>query len=201
MRIDGRGMKNGKLPLLPIFLAGVVLGILLMNFAKGVLLENTGLLDEYALYHMKYMTVDSNALFFYVFRIRCRDVLMLAVMATTYLGLAMVGLMTFWYGLSAGMFASAVVLRYGMKGVLFGLTGIFPQYLCYVPAAVLLLLWCEMLCRSIYFKDSTSMEDKTGHPVTRRLLQLTFLLIVVIIGCALESYVNPFLVTKFLKIF
>lgn len=201
MRIGGRRVRTGKLPLLTIFLIGVVLGIITMNCGKSLLLENTGLLDEYALYHMKYMTVDSNALFFYVLKTRCKDVAILTIMSTTYLGLAVIGAMAFWYGASAGMFVSAVVMRYGMKGVLFALTGIFPQYIFYIPAAIMLFLWSERICRSIYFKDSLSIEEAGSHLLPRRLMQLVIIAIVVIIGCMLESYVNPFLLSQLLKIF
>ena len=41
-----------------------------MNMGKSILLEKTGPLDEYTLYHMKYMTINSNALFYYVLRQR-----------------------------------------------------------------------------------------------------------------------------------
>lgn len=201
MRIGGRRVRTGKLPLLPMFLAGVVLGIVIMHWGKSLLLDNTGLLDEYSLYHMKYMTVDSNAFFLYVLRVRLKDVALLAVMSTTYLGLAVAGLMTVWYGTAMGMFLSAAVMRYGLKGVLLCLTGVFPQYLCYVPAFVILLLWTEQVCRSIYFKDSVGAETTIRGTLVQRLLQLLIVIAVVAAGCILESYVNPGLVTKLLRIF
>ena len=70
MRLGRYRTKNGKIPLATIFVAGLFLGMLILNFGKSILLDNTGLLDEYTLYHMKYMTVDSSALFYYVLRNR-----------------------------------------------------------------------------------------------------------------------------------
>lgn len=201
MRIGGRKVHTGRLPLLPIFLGGLALGIIVMNLGKGLLLDNTGLLDEYTLYRMKYMTVDGNALFLYVLQSRLKSIALLAIMATTYLGLVTIGGFTAWYGMSAGMFLSALVIRYGIKGVLLALTGIFPQYLLYVPAIVCLMTWCEQTCRSIYFRTYAPQDQGIRQTIPKRLIQLLSVTAVVIIGCVLESYVNPFLVTNLLKIF
>ena len=194
-------MHKGKLPFGPIFLAGMLTGILMMNLGKSTLLENTGLLDEYTLYHMKYMTVDSSALFYYVLRLRMKTAIMLAVLATTYLGLFVCVGATFWYGLSAGAFLSAAVVRYGLKGILFACVGILPQYLVYVPAFVVLLLWCEALNRSIYFRNSITTEASSGIPWLKRMAQLAMIMGILILGCLLESFANPGLLEKFLKIF
>lgn len=199
MRIGGKRMTTGRLPLLYFFLAGVLLGTILMNAGKSMLLEDTGLLDEYALYHMKYMTVDSNALFWYVMGKRLKTVVFMAVLATTYLGLAAVCAMAACCGATLGMFLSAVVIRYGLKGVLLALTGVFPQYLLYVPAIILLMIWCERVCRGIYFRGAADTDS--GQRPMGRLLQLLVIFLVVITGCMLESYVNPVLLSGLLKIF
>ncbi|MDE6168935.1 MAG: stage II sporulation protein M, partial [Acetatifactor sp.] len=133
MKIAGKSF-SGRLKLLPVFCAGLLAGIVIMNLGKSILLENTGLFDEDTLYHMKYMTVDGSALFSYVFRKRIMTVLILAMLATTYLGLAVCVGTAFWYGMSAGGYLTALALRYGLKGILLALAGVFPQYLLYVPA-------------------------------------------------------------------
>ena len=183
-----------------------------MNMGKSILLEKTGLLDEYTLYHMKYMTINSNALFYYVLRQRLGTLFVMAVFATTYLGLAVEIGVVLWYGLAGGSFLSALVIRYGLKGVLFAVTGMIPQYLLYVPAMVLLLFWCENVCRSIYFRHTVYGEND-GHGIRRnipllqkrtpiiRLLLLGGIAVLVIMGCMLESYVNPFLLSSLLKVF
>lgn len=194
-------MHKGRLPLGPIFLAGVLAGMLMMNLGKSILLENTGLLDEYTLYHMKYMTVDSSALFYYVLCLRMKTAITLAILATTYLGLVVCAGATFWYGLSAGAFLSAAVIRYGLKGILFACVGILPQYIVYVPAFVILLMWCETLNRSIYFRNSSVTEGNGTVPWFKRVAQLLLILGVLLLGCLLESFANPGLLEKFLKIF
>lgn len=205
-------MHTGRLPFMPVFLAGFFLGIVIMNMGKSILLEKTGLLDEGTLYHMKYMTVNSNALFYYVLRQRLGTLLVMVVFATTYLGLAVELGVVLWYGLAGGLFLSALVIRYGLKGVLFAAAGTMPQYLLYVPAMILLLCWCENVCRSIYFRHTVYTENG-GYGVRRensllhkktpiiQALLLGAIAVLVIMGCMLESYVNPFLLGGLLKVF
>lgn len=194
-------MQKGRLPLLPLFLAGFAAGILLMNLGKSVLLENTDLLDEYTLYHMKYMTVDSNAFFCYVLRMRFQSVAVWIVLATTYLGMLVCMGVSLWYGLSAGAFVAAVLLRYGLKGILLVLSGIFPHYLLYAPAVVALLLWCEMLNRNIYFNRNIWLRENKKGLLCKCCLGLAAILLLIAGGCFLESYINPLLLNRLLKIF
>lgn len=195
-KIFQTGIRRGQLPLLPVFAAGAAAGIAAMNMGKSIMLENTGLLDEYTLYYMKYMTVNSNALFCYVLKQRLESLVFLAVLSTTYLGLAVCLTAAFWYGMAGGAFVAALMLRYGLKGMLFAAVGIFPQYLLYVPAMAGMLFWCERLCRSIYFKHCV---HKTF--LLKQLFQLGMIVGVVLAGCFLESYINPYLVMGLLKIF
>lgn len=187
-------MRDRNLPLLTIFTVGVFAGMVIMNLGKSTLLENTGFLDEYTLYQMKYMTVDSSALFYYVLAKRMKMLLILAVLSTTYLGILVCGGITLWYGVCTGAFLAASVLRYGIKGILFVVVGLFPQYLIYVPAMIIMLFWCMRIYGKIYF-------EKTEISVPRSLMQLLGILLVFFVGCILEGFLNPVLLRGFLQIF
>lgn len=188
---------GSKFPYL--FLAGTLLGIILMNLGKKFLLADTGLLNEEALYHMKYMTVDGNALFWYVMGIRLKPLVSLVVLATTYLGIMAVWGTAAGYGVWTGMFLAAAVIRYGVKGILLVMTAIFPQYVIYGPVFFFLLVWCEQICRLIYFEKGTRLRSR--QLVLVKLLQLVAIIVAIIAGCALESYVNPMIIKKLLKNF
>ena len=190
----GYHVKHGKLPLLTIFTVGVFAGMVIMNLGKSILLENTGLLDEYTLYQMKYMTVDNSALFCYVLWERLKSLLFLAVLSTTYLGLVVCGGITLWYGICGGAFLAVSVLRYGVKGILLVLVGLFPHYMIYVPGMIILLLWCQRINRKIYF-------EKTELGIIHSLLQLLGILLIFLVGCVLESFLNPYFLRGFLQIF
>ena len=198
-RIGKTWIEETRLPVLPIFCVSLVAGILLMNIGKSILLENTGLFDEYTLYTMKYMTVDSNALFSYVLRERLLRLLILAVLSTTYLGLVVCVGTVIWYGMSAGAFLAALALRYGIKGVFLALVAVFPHYFIYVPVLWGLLLWCEMIYRGIYEKKRDFWEDKAVLP--KKLMQLAVILAGAIAACLLEAYVNPLILLSYLRVF
>lgn len=191
MRINRYHLHNGQLPLLPIFMAGLLAGIIIINFGKSMLLESTGLLDEYTLYHMKYMTVDSSALFYYVLRLRMKTFVTLVIFATTYLGMVVCVGAAFCYGLSVGTFLAALLVRYGLKGFVFAVLSMFPQFFLYIPAMAALLLWCERLNRSIYFKSGLAIEGDGGITTTKRVLQLLAILGMILLGCIAESFMNP----------
>ena len=141
MRLNFRGLKTGNNTFLTLFCAGLIAGILVINMGKSILLGDGGMFDESTLYHLKYMTVDSNALFCYVFRKRLIRILGLAVLSTTYLGLVACMGASLWYGFSAGAFLTTLAIRYGIKGILLAVISMFPQYLIYVPVILALLFW------------------------------------------------------------
>ncbi|MCD7835393.1 MAG: stage II sporulation protein M, partial [Lachnospiraceae bacterium] len=141
-----------KFPTMSLFFTGFIAGILVMYFGKSILLENTGLLDENTFVDMKYMTVDSTALFYYVLKKRAGTALIIMILSTTYLGLIVCAAFSIWYGAAAGMFMSALLIRYGIKGLLLFVVSIFPQYILYLPAFAALIAICAELNRKIYFQ-------------------------------------------------
>lgn len=192
-------LPAGKLPLRFLFLIGFGIGLFAAYFGRGIWFQTTGILDEDTLNRMKYMTVDSGVLFAYVLCKRCRNFFVLIIMATTYLGLVFCGGITVKYGFSIGFFISTAIYRYGIKGLLLGIVGAFPQYLCYVPAILLLIRWCEELHRSIYFYHNITGQGKKSLP--GRLGRLAFVFLTLLFGCVLECFVNPVLLKGFLQFF
>ncbi|MDR0949150.1 MAG: stage II sporulation protein M [Lachnospiraceae bacterium] len=200
MRIHFR-TQSGRIPFLFLFLIGLVLGILVMNIGKSLFLEKTGLFDEASLYQMKYMTVDGNTLFVYVLWERLKLIAFLILLASTYLGIFIISASALWVGITTGMFLSALVIRYGMKGILFALVGIFPQYLLYIPAFIALFLWSEQLYRSLHATATVTTSESGRKVLFQKLLMLLMIIGAVVIGCLLESYVNPYLMSRLLKVF
>lgn len=186
---------------LPVFCVGLLTGLLVMNGGKSVLLDNTGFFDAYTLYHIRDMAVDQNALFYYVFRKRILGMLALAVLSTTYLGLAACLGGVFWYGMSAGAFVTALALRYGIKGILLAAVCLLPQYLVYIPALLFFLKWAEELYRGIYSRCGGAFAAEDRSFLVKKSGQLIAVLCAFAIGCLLEAYINPMLLAGYLKIF
>ena len=194
-------LPAGKLPLHFLFLTGFVVGLFAVYFGRGILLNRAGMLDEDTLYRMKYMTVDSSILFWYVLCKRCRNFLVLIIMATTYLGWIFCGGVTVKYGFSVGFFLSTAVFRYGIKGILLGIVSIFPHYLCYLPAMILLLRWCEDMHRSIYFYHHTTGKKIPARQIGKTGAHMDCTGLRMFIGMFCESCVIKRIPAVFLKLF
>ena len=190
-----------KISVATIFSIGFFLGILLIHVERKMLLENTGLFSENSLYNMKYTNVDCGVLFFYVLKQRLGGAVILAVLTTTYLGLAVCVGTVFWYGLCGGTLLSIAVFRYGIKGIALVLVGMCPQFFLYVPAFLFLMKWCECIYREIYLEKTIKREAGKIRLLPRRILQLSGILMLFFVGCILEGYVNPTFIQGFLKIF
>lgn len=202
--ISAKNMGNtkGRLPIGTFFFTGFIAGILIMYFGKSVLLESTGLLDENTFVDMKYMTVDSSALFYYVLKKRLGSALILTILSTTYLGLVVCTIFPAWYGAASGAFMSALVIRYGIKGLLLAVVSVFPQYILYFPAFAALLILCDELNRKIYFqKYGYSGTGGKIKAFSGKVVAFLVVIAVIFVGCVLESFCNPKLLLSFLKIF
>lgn len=198
-RVKAGGAMRDRFPFGYIFLAGLVAGIFMMNFGKNILLDNTGLLDENTLRQVSALTLDSGVLFVFILRKRMTEFGVLALAATTYLGIAACVCAAGWYGFCVGAFLTAGVLRYGIKGILLAFAATLPQYLLYGPALYGLLLWCAKTCRMIYGRGHYQ-EDGKIPVLSGRVFSLLLLLAVTIAGCALESFINPVIFKAFVRI-
>ena len=118
------------------------------------------------MYHMKYMAVDNKVLFSGTSCVKGgKDFIALVLMATT-----LPGIVILWWDdskiwLFPWIILSTATCRYGIKGILLCIVRIFPHYLCYVPAMVMLLQWCGDIYRSIYFYHNITGQGKVPCPV------------------------------------
>lgn len=204
MPVFKRYTSGQRIHLIYVFLFGFFLGVFLMNIWKSQLLTGTGFLDEEMLYQIKYTKIDCHVFFLYVLKKRLTLFLMLALLATTYLGVAVTYGAFVWFGFSTGMFMAAVLIRYGLKGIMLIFAASMPQYLIYVPTFWFLLNWCYSICQILYFPGKIYEESRYRGKKALFLskgFQLVLLLAVVIIGIVLESYVNPIVLSNLLKVF
>lgn len=200
MRMFEHMSRIGGRRLAPVFMTGLVLGVIIVNMGKSILLDETGLFSREVLYRMKYITVDSNALFCFALRKRLLFFGTVAVLATTYMGLAVCFMAVIWCGMSAGVFLTVLLIRYGIKGLVVAVVCVFPQMFFYFFAFLLLFSWSERLCRAISCRncDGQWREEITAK---RMLRSFVGALVLTVLGCWMEGYVNPGLFLGYLKIF
>ncbi len=125
--------------------------------------------------------------------------LLLLLLAFTAFGIIGGILMIGWQGFSVGFMLASAIAKYGMKGILLVLGGLFPQYLFYLPVY---LLYCYL---TVYLRQRMYMEGRgpildRGYICAAGLLAGAGLLILFAAGIFLESYINPVILKQILKI-
>ena len=118
----------------------------------------------------------------YLLQVRLLPFLVLLGSAFTKFRKAAVILFLIWTGFSAGLLFSMAVLGMGVKGSILCIAGMLPQFLCYIPA-YLIVVWYAYCYPRMQWNIQKSL-------VSGGLL---------LVGIVLELYVNPVLVGAFLK--
>lgn len=185
MKLKWNKISWNRISLTNLYFTSLVAALLIMLIWKRQLLIQTSLFDEASLQMLQNRTIDGKELFFFVLRERAAVITALFVLGTTTLGPIFVYMNVIWYGAGSGLLLAIVLLRYGLKGILLLVAGMFPQYLIYVPAMILTL--------------QLTRERRTVNG--KFCMQLLIILFVMIIGCMLECYVNPEVIAKVLKKF
>ena len=144
------------------------------------------LLNAVSLSRLRYLEIDGGSFFLYVLKERMEIVLILCLLATTYVGVYAISVFALWLG------AIALVLA-----------GILPQYLLLVPACMMLMDWCYKMCTALYH-PAKALDIRYGTKrqyLMKKAVQLLVILVIVVIGSAMESYIDPIFLSGFLKIF
>ena len=121
---------------------GFLLGIVYVNFVARKYMAEPGIFSDFFLNQFQSVSIDVKEYVWYLLRLRAAPFLALAGLSFTKAGKISAVLFLVWTGISAGILVSAAVLKMGIKGNILCLSGLFPQFLFYIPAfAILLLYW------------------------------------------------------------
>ncbi len=186
-----------------LFMIGLFLGILIVNVGYDTWIQGGSLLGANMITRLKNSVLDGSALFSYVMKHRLFTVCMLALLATTMIGLPAVCAYICYTGLSAGCLLSVSVIRYGIRGLLLMAAGVMPQGVVMIPAYIALFVWAVEVNRMLYSKSPyrECYMRYSKQIYLKKGAQIMGIVVVVIIGCLLESYVNPKMLHLVLKIF
>lgn len=186
-----------------LFTIGLFLGILIVNLGYDTWIGEGSLLGTDMIVRLKNSIPDGNGLFGYVLKHRMFTVCLLGLLATTMIGMPIVCAYVCYMGLSAGCLLSVAVIRYGIRGLFLMVAGIFPQGIILIPGYVALFLWAVGVNRMLY-AHGMGREYHGGYgkqSYLKKGIQIAGIIAVVLLGCVLESYVNPKILQYVLKIF
>lgn len=186
-----------------LFMIGLFLGILIVNAGYDTWIRNGSLLGTEMILRLKNSVPDGGELFGYIMKHRLFTVFMLGILGTTMIGVPAVCGYVCYTGLAAGCLLSVAVIRYGIRGLLLMAAGVFPQGLLLIPAYIALFIWTLNVNRLLYVKGSYGDHYiRTGRQsYLKKGIEMISIVVVVIIGCLVESYVNPKMLHFILKIF
>lgn len=197
-----RQINKSSYYLLYLFMTGLFLGILLVNIKYDIWMKEDGLLNVTMLRQLQGSEINGGYLFGYIMKHRVLTILIIGMLASTMIGLPIVCGYVCYLGISAGCILSIAVIRYGIRGLFFMAASVFPQAFLLIPGYFLLFCWGIDCNRKLYGK-SDGLEGRYlvgGQFIVKKGIRLAGILIIVILGCILESYVNPKVVHFILKI-
>lgn len=185
-----------------VFTAGFLAGILLTNFCGKNYVQETGILSQYFIQRFKQGKMDSMDYFYYLLTSRSKGLVLLWIFGTTMFGIAAVYAYLFWFGLSGGILLTSSVMNYGMKGIVVCVVSGIPQYLFYIPLGLFLLRLVYQTSAAVYFPrmQAYTTERSKGYILLKYTGCFCLALLGIFIGIWLESWLNPVILKKILKI-
>ncbi len=173
-------------------MTGLILGSLFTNFIYKDYLAYGGQMDSLVLTN-KDLYVSSSSLLPYILFKRGKQY------GIFFLAGYLLQPLVFLYGgafciaFFLGSILSLQVIQLGMKGLFLAAFSFFPHFICYAMAGLLLIR------RNIVESKKEEMFSYEEHSFLNR-FSIQMEIIFVIVGCILESYVNPAMMAGVLKI-
>lgn len=185
------------LPLAGLTVGGFLVGLFVVRLSRGTVYRSVGFLEGETLHRLSVSVFLPQSLFWYLLKRRMVELTFLLLLSMTLLGKIGGTLYFVCIGGMQGMFFMTLAQQYGMKGVGLFLLASFPQCFVLIPAMWVLLT----LNRRLYVK--ASYKRYGGEYTERKNLIEGILLCFLLYGLAawMQSYVNPFLLQKYLQIF
>lgn len=172
-------------------------GILLANMLGSEQLKQYSIFNEYFLKQLSYVSVNYNDLLFYIAENRGIIFFLLFLFSITKFGMPIHFLYIIWNGFSFGIAMVSLIVNFGFKGILVLCVFLFPQYLFYIP------LYFMLFYFSCHWADTRKNEKYRQPLFSKTVWAVCFfgsLLLLLFIGIMTESYLNPYLIKKIIKI-
>ncbi|WP_033166766.1 stage II sporulation protein M [Clostridium sp. KNHs205] len=178
---------------------GAVLGIIFARVFKSFYQGNINILDKDYLYQIRTASIDYKLLLKYVYWDLFKNFILFWMVCVTSLGIPFICLCLVYIGFQGSFFISVILMEYHFKGLLliFGYT--FPQYLIYIPVALISLRCAFWLCKSLRY-DMTSKKGKR-EKIGKYMFLVILLGMVLALGGLSEAYIGSYIIRKILYFF
>ena len=137
------------------FMPGFLLGILYVNFVVKQYIAEPGIFSIYFLKQYAAVEIIAGEYMLYLLRVRVLPCAFLVGLAFTKMRKVSAVAFLLWTGFSSGMLLTMAVIGMGVKGIILCVVGILPHFLCYIPAAIVVLWYCWMYPQNRLNKQKT----------------------------------------------
>lgn len=182
-------------------LAAFLAGILLANLTEKELLTTYGILNSYFLNQYSYRVVDCDGLFCHVLFERLKTALILFLLGRMLNGKAFFVFVECFAAAGFGFLMVVAIANLGVRGIAVTLAGMFPQWIFYVAAFLVFLGGRQEAYYGGAGRYSGVRENIWGRALSARAGVFVLLTMLLAAGIVTESYINPVLFGKMLKIF
>lgn len=186
------GLKNkfGFLKLTIVELVGAFLiGILIACLTRTAYSANSAYIE--ALLYLDVGQLDKTQLLIFIMQYRVKEYLFIWLFSITVLAVPYNTIFVLYKGFTAGFVIGALSFLYGYKGMLYGLGLGMPHYVIYI----IVLVQTVLVSYQLHERSSNGIYSKKSKLVIQKLPAFFLLLSSTVIGCFIETFINPLLVT------
>ena len=183
-----------------LFIFGVVVGSIFVNFLSKGQLNELSILNHY--FMDKYVNINLNKidLLKYIFYKRIKTLIIIWIIGLTFLGLPTIIIIIIFLGISFGFMISIGTITYGFKGILLNLSFLFPHYVIYVPLFVFIINKIFKISSYLYFKKSQKRFYTNKKQVfVDYTITLLVCMFIIFFGSLIETFLNPDIVKWVIK--
>ncbi len=197
IRQRSRNVSPNVWPLAGVTVGGFFAGMLVTKLVGNGVSEFTGFSNEDALQKLSSTVFLPESLFFYLMKRRVTELVFLVLLSMSFVGKKGMDLYLLWICMLQGTFFMTLIQRYAWKGAGLFLVAGFPHCIILVPA-----IW-------VFFELNRKLYTRTyrlkcgGEFIGRKALfgEMLFCICMYSAAAWLQSYVNPFLVQKYLHLY
>lgn len=167
---------------------------LLFSFAAGILIailtrsaygSNQAYIDTLA--YMDLTQIDKLQLLIFVIQYRVKEYILIWLFSITILAVPYNVIYVVYKGFTSGFVVGAFAVLYSFQGVVYSLGLGTPHYIVYI----IVLIQTIMLSYKLHERTANGVYNKKGRLILNQMPSFLVLLSMTIIGCFMETFLNP----------
>lgn len=179
---------------------GFIIGILFANFFKDFYFNQMLEYNRNLFNKLSQININRKILFEFIIIDKLKKYFLFWVLVYTFLCLPYMIWKLLSFGFLTGFLISAFSLNYGIKGLLLVLIYNFPQGLIYFPLYVILLIKGYNMNTRLR-KESRYSSAGRREVFISSIPMIIISLVLLILGCFLEAFINSYMVKGIVKLF